>query len=59
MAVKKGGQRSMEEVMKLSLDWSLPNRQTAHDLQLQYVLFDEDAGGVCGTFPSHSNQIGG
>jgi hypothetical protein len=44
--------------MKLSLDWSIPNKQTAGDLGLFAVLWDSDGGGVCGLRTEQSEERG-
>ena len=44
-----GGPEDTTEVMKLSLDWSLPNDQVPSDINIAYILFAADGGGICNT----------
>ena len=43
------GPEETEEVMKLSLDWSLPNDRVPSDINIAYILFTADGGGICNT----------
>ena len=53
---KELADRGQAEIMKLSLDWSAPNPLIPSDLDLHFVMFNQDGEGICGTYNLTKNS---
>ena len=51
-------QKETKELMKVSLDWSLPNGEVSNDIILKPVFFTKGGQGVCeASQPDNGKQI--